>query len=854
MLVIIISQDVFESVGGSFMQNREPKKHFKMYKAGKRWMVAGIVTLTTVGGLTIGASADSASQPATSDVKIEVPAASGTASQTDQSQNVAPVKSEQTANDSTTKTDQGLAANSQQDDQSSQQVTNSVKAEPQTEQKSQNAQPNDSKQVQPVSDPKSEQSKDVSNQPAKEQQSNDQKTDNQADNQMAKQADSQTKDQNAQPDSQMAGQSNKSDQNADKQDEKNQTNPVKTEQDQPKVASEKSNQETENKTDDQANLSDNREANVAQSQFQANHNNVKQAVSDTINGTWGSANYVYDKQTGTLSFNDGGNLGNEFAYDSWLEANHAQVQHVVFNSKVSVNDANGLFAYWSSVQDYQNLYNLDTSNCTKMTNMFLDNHSLKSLDLTGMNTSNVTDMDAMFYTNAGLDGKTGTQLKYVNLGGIDTSKVTRFYNAFKNDRLLSRIDGLNQLDTSNVTEMNSMFADCYSLQSLDLSSFNTSKADTTNMLANDSNLNELKLGKDTILGISTNLPNVPSQYAGWVQVDANGKVIPYQEALPSNELADGNAHPGTWIWGNPIKDESSMHAQGITIYAGNQVPTDAAAYNAAATNADGSVSAITKIDTSKVNNQIPGQYPVTITAANGQSMTVTVTVIANQANITAHGISIYVGDSVPTDPAAYGATATNEDGTKATITKINTLNVNNQVPGQYQVAITASNGKTFFVPVTVLAKNGSKPDQPGNNGNGNNNPSTPDNNGGDHGNGEHPSTPNHNGGNNNGSNPVAPNQPSGRPEVPSQPVAPNQPTGDNGNTVPENHAQNVPETPKKPAAKPEVPSEGINKDSNSTATKSTNNGEQAISNDHQISVTSQKSSQKETPVTKTDHS
>ncbi|WP_056998157.1 KxYKxGKxW signal peptide domain-containing protein [Fructilactobacillus fructivorans] len=115
------------------MQNREPKKHFKMYKAGKRWMVAGIVTLTTVDGLTIGASADSASQPATSDVKIEVPAASGTASQTDQSQNVAPVKSEQTANDSTTKTDQGLAANSQQDDQSSQQVTNSVKAEPQTE-------------------------------------------------------------------------------------------------------------------------------------------------------------------------------------------------------------------------------------------------------------------------------------------------------------------------------------------------------------------------------------------------------------------------------------------------------------------------------------------------------------------------------------------------------------------------------------------------------------------------------------------------------------------------------------------------------------------------------------------------
>ncbi|KRK58126.1 mucin-binding protein [Fructilactobacillus fructivorans] len=36
----------------------DSKKHFKMYKAGKKWMVAAIVTAFTVGGLTIGVNAD----------------------------------------------------------------------------------------------------------------------------------------------------------------------------------------------------------------------------------------------------------------------------------------------------------------------------------------------------------------------------------------------------------------------------------------------------------------------------------------------------------------------------------------------------------------------------------------------------------------------------------------------------------------------------------------------------------------------------------------------------------------------------------------------------------------------------
>lgn len=61
-------------------------------------------------------------------------------------------------------------------------------------------------------------------------------------------------------------------------------------------------------------------------------------------------------------------------------------------------------------------------------------------------------------------------IKKIDLTDVNitmTSYKQMFYN-FKN---LKEIVGLNTLDTSNVTTMESMFQDCYSLTSLDLSSF-----------------------------------------------------------------------------------------------------------------------------------------------------------------------------------------------------------------------------------------------------------------------------------------------------------------------------------------------------------------------------------------------
>ena len=55
---------------------------------------------------------------------------------------------------------------------------------------------------------------------------------------------------------------------------------------------------------------------------------------------------------------------------------------------------------------------------------------------------------------------------------------------------LKEIKGINKFNTNKVTDMNSMFGECYELEYLDLSNFNTSKV--TNMSWMFFNCNKLK--------------------------------------------------------------------------------------------------------------------------------------------------------------------------------------------------------------------------------------------------------------------------------------------------------------------------------------------------------------------------
>lgn len=94
--------------------------------------------------------------------------------------------------------------------------------------------------------------------------------------------------------------------------------------------------------------------------------------------------------------------------------------------------------------------------------------TIKGLD--NLDTSNVTDMEALFYCCY--------KLTSLDLSSVNTSNVTNMKKMLGDLWALPKLD-VSSFDTSNVTDMDCMFRACAELTSLDLSNFNTSKV--TNM-------------------------------------------------------------------------------------------------------------------------------------------------------------------------------------------------------------------------------------------------------------------------------------------------------------------------------------------------------------------------------------
>ena len=83
-----------------------------------------------------------------------------------------------------------------------------------------------------------------------------------------------------------------------------------------------------------------------------------------------------------------------------------------------------------------------------------------------LNTSEVTDMVSMFWNCQ--------RLKTLDLSSFNTSKVESMHSMFNSCYQLASLD-LSNFDTRNVESMSYMFYGLYTLEELDLSSFNTSK-------------------------------------------------------------------------------------------------------------------------------------------------------------------------------------------------------------------------------------------------------------------------------------------------------------------------------------------------------------------------------------------
>ena len=120
---------------------------------------------------------------------------------------------------------------------------------------------------------------------------------------------------------------------------------------------------------------------------------------------------------------------------------------------------------------------------------FSDFENLQSIEgISNLNTSKVTDMEGMFNKCSSLTG--------LDVSSFNTSNVTNMRNLFQFCRGLTNLN-VSNFDTSNVTDMLSMFFGCGSLTSLDLSNFNTSNVTQMSiMFGNCSSLCTINVGDE----------------------------------------------------------------------------------------------------------------------------------------------------------------------------------------------------------------------------------------------------------------------------------------------------------------------------------------------------------------------
>ena len=108
--------------------------------------------------------------------------------------------------------------------------------------------------------------------------------------------------------------------------------------------------------------------------------------------------------------------------------------------------------------------NARPTNCNEWFQNYVNLTSIEGIEY--LNTSQVTDMHNMFYNCY--------YLQTIDFSGFDTRKVKDMSNMFYNCGSLKSLD-ISNFNTSEVTNMRSMFYHCIGLTTLDLSHLNTSK-------------------------------------------------------------------------------------------------------------------------------------------------------------------------------------------------------------------------------------------------------------------------------------------------------------------------------------------------------------------------------------------
>ena len=111
------------------------------------------------------------------------------------------------------------------------------------------------------------------------------------------------------------------------------------------------------------------------------------------------------------------------------------------------------------------------------------------VNLDNLNTSQTTNMRKMF---GGCE-----RLRNIDVSGLNTGNVTDMSEMFANCNALESINGLDKMDVKKVTTMSKMFYDCNNLSTIDLSGFKTdSLTNTSEMFTNCKRLSQIHFGDD----------------------------------------------------------------------------------------------------------------------------------------------------------------------------------------------------------------------------------------------------------------------------------------------------------------------------------------------------------------------
>ena len=125
----------------------------------------------------------------------------------------------------------------------------------------------------------------------------------------------------------------------------------------------------------------------------------------------------------------------------------------------------------------------------KFSYLFYQCDKLTSLDLSEINTDNLTTINSMF--------EDCSSLVDLNLSNFNTNNITDMSRLFYNCQKLKKLDLLkSNFNTNNVTNMNRMFYNCNSLIDLNLSNFDTQNVtDMSYMFSGCNNLKNLDISK-----------------------------------------------------------------------------------------------------------------------------------------------------------------------------------------------------------------------------------------------------------------------------------------------------------------------------------------------------------------------